>query len=56
VPLLSVCFTSTPIFNKLLGQKGATIDIYTYNKWSLPFAIICNAVKWICPVFKIQQN
>ena len=33
-------FTSTPIFNKLLNQKGAPIDVFTYNKWTLPFAII----------------
>lgn len=49
-------FTSTPIFNKLLGQKGAPIDIYTYNKWSLPFAIIVMLLSGFAQFLKYSKT
>jgi cytochrome c-type biogenesis protein CcmF len=49
-------FTSTPIFNKLLGQKSAPIDVFTYNKWSLPFALIIMLLTGFAQFLKYRKT
>ena len=49
-------FTSTPIFNKILHQKGAPISIETYNTWTIPFAVAIGVLIGIGQFFKYKKT